>query len=102
MVGLLVWVSILWHSIVSSPAYLYLWYNMGSRPGRSTQYVVGCRFYIMTLLLMYLNQCLIVARLCVALAYAFWPCTLGHKVEVIQIPRSFSQSVMERVWSTLL
>jgi len=38
-----------------------------------------------------------VAKLCIALAYAFWHCTLGHKVEVIQIPRSFSQSVMGRV-----
>ena len=36
-----------------------------------------------------------------ALAYASWHCTLGHKVEVIQVPRSFSQFVMERVWSTL-
>jgi len=51
---------------------------------------------------MYLKERLMVARLCIALTHAFWHCTLGHKVEVIQIPRSFSHSVMERVWSTLL
>ena len=49
---------------------------------------------------MYLNERLMVAKLCIALAYAFWHCTLGHKVEVIQILRSFSQSAMEREWST--
>jgi len=57
MVCLLVGVPILWYGVASSPTYLYPWHNMGSKSGRSTQYVVGCKDSMLNdSFAMYLNK----------------------------------------------
>ena len=87
MVELLVGVSILICGTVLYLLYHIYIFSMIWAPGLDAVFNMWsdlCFIHVKRSIIIYLNERLIVVRLCIALTYAFWHCTLGLKVEVIQ------------------